>query len=260
MARSGHTILRGAAGILPPTVACAAFLVLWEVAVRLHWVPATIAPPTKVLAILIAERGLLWFHAEPTLLTAMVGFLAAALLAFTIALAVHAYRRLEVTVLTVGAVLDSVPIIALAPILILWLGLSLTTRMAISAVICFFPILVSLLQGLNAIPRNVDELFQVLAATPFQRFRLLALPHAVPYLFIGLKIAAPLSLLGALIGESTGAEWGLGVFMLNAMFSLQVDQLWASVVISCLLSAAAYGLVCLFEHLILPAAPKQRGA
>lgn len=245
-------IRRQAKAALPAIVAIAAFLGLWEAAVQSGLAPTTIAPPSRILALLVAERGLLWFHVEPTLLTAFVGFLAAMLAAFAIGLLVHAYRRIEVTVLTLGAVLDSVPIIALAPILIIWLGLSLTTRMTLAAIICFFPILVSLLQGLNAIPRNADELFLVLAATPVQRFRRLALPHAVPYLFIGLKIAAPLALLGALIAESTGAEWGLGVFMLNAMFSLQVDQVWASVVLSCGLSAAAYGLVCLFERLILP--------
>jgi ABC-type nitrate/sulfonate/bicarbonate transport system permease component len=92
----------------------------------------------------------------------------------------------------------------------------------------------------------------VLAASPWQRFRMLALPNALPYLFIGLKIAAPLAVLGALVAEWTGAEWGLGVFMINAMFGLRIDQLWSAVALACAMSSGAYGLVCLFEFLAIP--------
>ncbi len=89
----------------------------------------------------------------------------------------------------------------------------------------------------------------MLAASPLQRFRLLALPNALPYVFVGLKVAAPLAVLGALVAEWTGAEWGLGVFMINAMFGLRVDQLWSAVALACAMSSGAYGLVCLFEYL-----------
>jgi ABC-type nitrate/sulfonate/bicarbonate transport system permease component len=185
------------------------------------------------------------------LLTATIGYLAAATTALVVGFLVYSAPRIENSVLTVGAVVDSIPMIAVAPILIIWMGLSLSTRITITAVICLFPILISMIQGLKAQPRNTPELFTVLAATTFQRFRLLALPNALPYIFVGLKIAAPLAVLGALVAEWTGAEWGLGVFMINAMFGLRADQLWSAVLLACAMSSGAYGLVCLFEYLSL---------
>jgi ABC-type nitrate/sulfonate/bicarbonate transport system permease component len=223
--------------------------VIWELAVRSGFAPVTIASPGRIARTMADEWSTLWFHMEPTLLTAILGYLASAGIALSLGFLVYSLRRIENTVLTVGAVLDSVPIIAIAPILIIWMGLSLSTRVTITAVICFFPMLVSVIQGLSAQPRNAMELFAVLAATPLQRFRLLALPNAMPYVFVGLKIAAPLAVLGALVAEWTGAEQGLGVFMINSMFGLRVDQLWSAVVLACAMSSGAYGLVSLFEFL-----------
>jgi ABC-type nitrate/sulfonate/bicarbonate transport system permease component len=238
--------------MLLPAAALAGFAALWEAAVRAGITPATIAAPSRVARAIAAQWDTLWFHIEPTLLTATVGYLAALVTALLLGFVVHSMRRIETSVLTAGAVIDSIPIIAIAPILIIWMGLSLSTRITITAIICFFPMLVSVIQGLSRQPRNAQELFTVLAATKLQRFRLLALPNALPVIFVGLKIAAPLAVLGALVAEWTGAEWGLGVFMVNAMFGLRIEQLWSSVVLACLMSTGAYGLVSLFEYLSIP--------
>jgi ABC-type nitrate/sulfonate/bicarbonate transport system permease component len=228
------------------------FLGAWQTAVASGLAPVTIASPLRIAGTITGQWDMLWFHLEPTLLTAVIGYLAAAATALALGFLVHSVRRIETSVLTVGAVVDSIPMIAIAPILIIWMGLSLSTRITITAVICLFPILVSVIQGLNAQPRKMEELFTVLAATPWQRFRLLALPNALPYIFVGLRIAAPLAVLGALVAEWTGAEWGLGVFMINAMFGLRVDALWSAVVLACAVSTGAYGLIGLFEYLALP--------
>jgi ABC-type nitrate/sulfonate/bicarbonate transport system permease component len=237
--------------ILLPAVTLAALGGLWEASVTAGLAPATVAAPSRIARTIYADWDMLWFHVEPTLLTATIGFLAALVTALCVGFLVHSARRTEPTVLTVAAVLDSVPIIAIAPILIIWLGLSLATRIAITGIICLFPMLISVIQGLGTQPPNTRELFAVLAATQWQRFRLLALPNALPYLFVGLKIAAPLAVLGALVAEWTGAEWGLGVFMINAMFGLRIDQLWSAVLLACLMSSGAYGLVSLFEYLAI---------
>lgn len=235
-----------------PAVALAGFAGLWESAVRVGVAPATIAAPSRVARAIVGQWYALWFHVEPTLLTATIGYLAALAIALLLGFLVHSVRQIETSVLTAGAVIDSIPIIAIAPILIISLGLSLSTRITITAIICLFPMLVSVIQGLRTQPRNMQELFTVLAATKLQRFRLLALPNALPVIFVGLKIAAPLAVLGALVAEWTGAEWGLGVFMINAMFGLRVVELWSAVVLACLMSTGAYGLVSLFEVLSIP--------
>lgn len=210
--------------------------------------PMTIPRPLDVLHLLLREQSSLLHHLGFTVLTAGYGLLGALLLALVIGVAAYAWPRVEQPLLGYGAVLSSVPMIAIAPILSVWLGLTLGTRVLITVAICFFPLLVAILQGLRESRTSEQELFTVLAATPLQRFRLLALPSAMPFLFVGLKIAAPLAVLGALIGEWNGAEEGLGVVMLNAMFGLQVQRLWATVVVACVVSSLAYAYICFIER------------
>jgi NitT/TauT family transport system permease protein len=236
---------------LLPTAVFAGVLLLMEAAVRSGTVPPSIAAPSRIAASLADQHALLWYHLEPTLLTASTGLLLALGLALGMALLVYLVKPLEPTLLTIGTVVDSVPMIAIAPVLVIWLGLSLPMRITITTVICLFPIFVSTVQGLKAAPDNVEQLFTTLAASRMQRFRLLAIPYALPYLFVGLKVSAPLAVLGALIAEWTGVERGLGVYLLNAMFALKAVPLWTGVTVACAISAGAYLLVCLFEALSL---------
>ena len=233
---------------LPPLAVFGVLLAGIEAWVGAGRAPMTIPRPSGVAVLLWTEHAALLHQLGITLLTAGLGFGLALLLALAIGFAVYAWPRTETPVLTAGAVLSSIPMIAIAPILSVWLGLSIGTRVLITVVICVFPLLVSVVQGLRESKATEQELFTVLAASPLQRFRLLALPSAVPLLFVGLKIAAPLAVLGALIGEWNGAETGLGVVMLNAMFGLQVQRLWATVLIACAVSSLAYAYICLMER------------
>src|SRR5579859_6067174 len=136
--------------ILLPGGAFAIFLVLWEMAVARGVAPVTIASPSRIARTVFDQWDTLWFHMEPTLLTATIGYLAATAIALFVGFLVYSVPRIENTVLTVGAVMDSIPMIAIAPILIIWMGLSLSTRITITAIICLFPILISMIQGLKA--------------------------------------------------------------------------------------------------------------
>ena len=236
---------------LPPLLLLAALTLLLEVYVNEGSAPDTVAAPSLVLRTIWTQHGDIWRAVEPTLLTASTGFILATLIALALGLAVYVFRQVETGVLAVAAVLTSIPMIALAPALVTLMGMGLGARIAITTLICAFPMIVVAVQGLCAASCAATELFTVLAASPWRRFRLLALPTALPYLFLGAKIAAPLALLGSLIAEWTGAEDGLGVYMLGAMFGLHIAQLWASVVVTCLLSMAAYGLVAAAERLAI---------
>jgi ABC-type nitrate/sulfonate/bicarbonate transport system permease component len=231
-----------------PVAVVAGVMALVEWWVASGHAPMTIPRPSAVLLVLRNEHADLLHQLGITVITAAYGFLLALVLALGIAFAVYAWPRAEGPVLTVGAVLSSIPLIAIAPILSVWLGLTLGTRVLITVVICLFPMLVSVVQGLREPRATEQELFTVVAATPWQRFRLLALPSAMPMLFVGMKISAPLAVLGALIGEWNGAETGLGVAMLNAMFGLQVQRLWATVLIACAVSSLAYAYLSLMER------------
>jgi ABC-type nitrate/sulfonate/bicarbonate transport system permease component len=232
---------------LPPLLLIASLALLLEGYVGAGAAPSTVAAPSLVLRTIWIGRDDIWRAVEPTLLTASTGFILATVVALLLGLFVYVFRRVETGVLAMAAVLTSIPMIALAPALITLMGMGLGARIAITTIICAFPMIVAAVQGLSC--GAATELFTVLAASPWQKFRLLALPTALPYLFLGAKIAAPLALLGSLIAEWTGAEDGLGVYMLTAMFGLHIAQLWASVAITCLLSMAAYGLVATAERL-----------
>jgi ABC-type nitrate/sulfonate/bicarbonate transport system permease component len=256
---SRSRIARAISATGPALLVFAAVLALWEAAVGAHWAPGTVAPPSDIARAVVADWPLLWFHLEPTLLTAMSGLLAACAIALLLALLVYAVAWVETTVVALANLVDSVPIIALAPVLTIWIGLSLTMRVTITTIICLFPILISLVQGLKSAPATANEFFTVLAASPLQRFRMLAFPYALPYLFVGLKIAAPISVFGALVAEWTGAERGLGVLMTNAMSGFLVVRLWASIAVACALSAGFYLLVCAFERLSIPDGGPRQG-
>lgn len=238
---------------LSPLLLIASLALLLEGYVDAGAAPSTVAAPSLVLRTIWSGRGDIWRAVEPTLLTASTGFILATLVALLLGLIVYVFRPVEAGVLAMAAVLTSIPMIALAPALITLMGMGLGARIAITTIICAFPMIVAAVQGLSSGATTgagaATELFTVLAASPWQKFRLLALPTALPYLFMGAKIAAPLALLGSLIAEWTGAEDGLGVYMLTAMFGLHIAQLWASVAITCLLSMAGYGLVTAVERL-----------
>lgn len=234
--------------ILPAGTLFAALLI-FQLAVMAGLTPSTLASPTQIAGGVIGSAGLLWYHLEPTLLVAITGYGIAIAVALMTAALVYVVKPLEATVMTIGTVIDSIPMIAIAPVLVIWMGLTLPMRLTITTIICLFPIFISVLQGLKSPPATAEELFVNLAASPMQRFRLLGIPYALPYLFVGLKIAAPLAILGALIAEWTGAERGLGVYMLNAMFGLRIIELWSGVFVACAVSASAYMLVSLFERL-----------
>lgn len=238
--------------LLAPVMVLSAALLALEVCVRAGFASDAIAAPTAIFRILHAERSVIWGHLEPTLLTAMTGLLFAILISSAVALFIHRFQRAENTAMAVAAFVDSLPMIAVAPVLTIWMGEGLGMRVCLTTIICSFPIFVSFVQGLKATPASVNEMFQMLAASSNQRFRMASLPYALPYLFVGLRTAAPLAMFGALIAEWTGAERGLGAYMINAMFSLRADALWASVVAASSISIGLYFLVAAFEALALP--------
>jgi NitT/TauT family transport system permease protein len=238
--------------VLSPALVLAAAIIALELCVRAGFAPGAVAAPTVIVATLLAERAIIWGHLEPSLLTAMTGLLLALLLSTGVALFVHKVRRAENGAMAVAAFIDSLPMIAVAPVLTIWMGEGLGMRICLTTIICTFPIFVSFIQGLKATPVSVDEMLRVLAASSSQRFFVASLPYALPYLFIGLRTAAPMAMFGVLIAEWTGAERGLGAYMINAMFSLRADALWAAVVTASIVSIGLYLLVSAFESLALP--------
>ncbi len=133
----------------------------------------------------------------------------------------------------------------------IWLGTGMISRIVLATIAAFFPLCVGALQGFKAVDRNAGELFHVLSASRRKRFLKLTLPTALPYLFAAFKVAAPLSILGALIAEWINADRGLGIMMIYALFSFNVPLVWLTIITVCALAMLAYGGVALAERLIV---------
>lgn len=239
------------AAVWPPTVTLVGLVVLLELAVKAGRTPITIPAPSAVAAEFARSGGDLMYHVGPSVGATVMGLGIAATLAAVLAGIGASWRRASGPVMTFGVLVDSTPLIALAPILIVFVGGGMTLHVIVSATACFFPLLVGMTRGFRAVERNADELFHVIAASRWQRLIKLALPSALPFIFAGFKIAAPLAVLGTLIAEWMGAARGIGIMMIYAMFSFNAPQVWMTILAVCLMAIGGYGIFAMLERIYL---------
>ena len=236
---------------LPPVLVIGALVVLWEAAQAAGLLPITVPAPSAVAEAFVSDWEDLAYHAVSTIRSAAVGYLCAVLVAAALAGFAVSWPRAEKGVFTAGILVDSTPLIAVAPIFMIWLGNGMTLHVVTAAIAALFPLLVGLIQGFKSADATSRELFHVLSATRWQVLTRLALPSALPYLFSALKVAAPLALLGTLIAEWMGTDRGLGTMIIYALFSFNVPLVWVGIITVSAITAASYGLVALAEHRIV---------
>ena len=197
---------------LLPLGAAILLLVLWELGVVLFHVRPFIAPaPTAVAATLYDKFGLLIANLAPTAIEAFAGFLLGTSAAILLATGFVHQRTAEEAFFPIAVMVHTIPVMAYAPILVLLLGNGMEAKVAISALICFFPTLVNMTRGLRAVSPQQLELFRILSATRSEIFFKLRLKSSLPYLFSALKIAAATSVIGAIVGEWIGATTGIEI-------------------------------------------------
>jgi NitT/TauT family transport system permease protein len=211
-----------------------AVLGLAEVAARNEWVSRLIlAAPTDVARTLWAglADGIYWRHIGSTMQATLGGFLLAAVSGIAIAGLLASVPRLERVFLPIIVALQTVPKIAIAPLIILWLGFGGGGKTVIVTIVCFFPILVNSLQGLRMRDRAHLELMQSLGATRWQMFRYVRVPNSLPYIFAGLHISILFALLGAIVAEFVGSRAGLGWLLLQARAQFNVAGVFAILIL-----------------------------
>lgn len=202
-----------------------ASLAVWEAAVRALRVPAFILPsPSQVGAALYrgAVSGIYLQHLWITLAETLLGFLLGSAVAFVIGTALAASRRTEYFLYPYIVMFQSMPKVALAPLVVVWFGLGLTSKVVSAALIAFFPLLVNTVVGLRSADEDRVDLMRSLAASEMQIFRMLRLPSALPFIMAGLEVAMVFSLVGAIVAEFVGAEAGLGMLIQSRNFSMDV--------------------------------------
>lgn len=226
---------------------------VWEIGVKISGIKPYILPaPSRVLTSLFQSAPLLMKHTRVTLYESLVGFVAAVVVSFVLALAMDSVPVLKRAMYPVLIISQTIPIITVAPLIMIWFGYDILPKVIIVALVCFFPVAVSFIGGLEAVDREMYDLLRSMGAGKFQIFRILKLPGAMPSLFSGLKIAAAYSIMGAVIGEWLGAKAGLGEFMRRSMHSFAVDRTFAAILVITLLSLGVFRIISFMEDSLMP--------
>ena len=216
---------------------------LWEWAVRQWGVPAFIAPPPSAVWRSLAgglRTGLYVEHFLVTLWEALAGFGIAAVSGIVLGALVAQSRLVERTVYPYLVALQTLPKIAIAPLIIVWAGFGLSSKVIIAALVAFFPVLVNVIVGLKTVEPAKIELMRSLRANRWQTFRLVTFPNALPFVFAGLDIAVVFSVLGAIVGEFVGAQQGLGNLILQFNVSLDIAGVFAVMILLAVLGIALH--------------------
>jgi NitT/TauT family transport system permease protein len=245
----------------PPILVFALGIALWQGLVAAFHVQEFLLPkPSEIARTFWNERGMLWHAGIYTFKEALGGFALGAGLGILVALLFAAYRPLGTAFMPFAVAANAVPIIAFAPIMNDWFGLlNPFSKMAIAAVLCFFPVLINTLRGLTSVdPRSV-ELMRSYAAGRRTLFRKVRIPSSLPHLFTGLKIASVLSMIGAIVGEYFGGPTNaLGVTILNASSYTNFPVAWAGIVLASAFGIVFYAAVALAERLTTSWDPSRR--
>ncbi len=253
--------------VLLPAGVIVALLGLWELAARWDLIadaldikPFLIPAPTDVAQALWDDRELLATDAWVTIQEVLLGFAIAVVLGFAFAIALHLSDTLRRAFYPLLVASQTVPVIAIAPILVVWLGFGIGPKLAIIALVCFFPITVNTLDGLRSVDPELPRMMRTLDARRSLTLTRVEIPSALPFLISGAKIAAAISVIGAVFGEWSGADAGLGHLILVAQGQLQTARVFAAVFVLSVLAIALFGGLALAERRLAWWAPRARRA
>jgi NitT/TauT family transport system permease protein len=257
------TARRYAGEWLPALVVFVAGIAFWEAAVRGFDVENFLLPaPSDIVDTLGSDWGELWSAAFFTFREAVAGYVIGCSAGFLAAAAIARFRLLRTAILPYAIAAGAVPIIAFAPITNNWFGVTgMSSKIAIAAILCFFPMLVNTLKGLTSVPASSIELMRSYAASELTIFRRVRLPSSLPYVFAGLKVGTVLAMIGAIVGDYFGGAPGaLGVQIRRWVGIFAFDQAWAAIVLASVLGIVFYGAVAIAERLAMGWHPSVRGA
>ena len=237
---------------LLPIAAILVFLLLWWQAVVQFEIKPFIAPsPIAVAHVLVDRFDILMINLLPTAIEAVCGFLLGNFAAITLATVFVYSRTTEEALFPIAVMVNTIPVVAKAPILVLLLGNGMEPKIAIAGIICFFPTLVNMTRGLRDVRPEQLELMRILSATPREVFFRIRVPNALPYLFSALKIAASTAVIGAIVGEWIGSTKGIGALIIQSTYNFDSPLLYATIVVGSTFSALFFGVVTFAEGRML---------
>lgn len=223
-------------------------LAVWQALVTLFRVPAYLFPsPLEVASAWISHWRLILTNSAITFTEAFLGFFLANLISVGIAIVVSFFRSAEDLVMPLAIAIKTMPIIALAPLLVVWFGSGLSSKVAAAMLVCFFPALVNVLEGARNLDRKLLCLFRVFSASNFQLVGKLIIPGILPYLFAALKTSSSLAVVGALVGEFIGSNRGLGFIIMSNYYNMNTRLVFAAILTSNAIGISFYYFLSFLE-------------
>ena len=236
-----------------PVTILLGILVIWELGVQVWDIPKWQLPsPSAIGQELAASRSLLLEHTLVTLEEIVLGFIAALASGLVLATAIAYSRILERSVYPIVIASQTVPIIAIAPLLLIWVGYGIAPKVIVVALICFYPIAVNTVDGLKAVDPDMVNMMKTLGASRWQVFTKLQMPTAMPYMFSGIKVGISVSVIAAVIGEWVGASAGLGYLITYSQPLFLTDRVFAAIVVLSAMGISLFVLASVVERLMLP--------
>lgn len=236
-----------------PAIILLALIALWEIWVQFGNIPKWQLPaPSAIATELVASWSLLLHHAYITLQEIIAGFFLALALGLLLAAAIVRSKILERAILPILISSQTIPIIAIAPLLLIWVGYGLVSKIIIVVLISFYPIAVNTLDGLKAINPDMITMMRSLGASRWQIFTKLQIPTSLPYMFSGIKVGISISVIGAVIGEWVGASGGLGYLIKYSQPLFLTSRVFAAIFVLSIMGIGLFALAGLVERLMLP--------
>ena len=231
-------------GFFYPLITIIIAVAVWEVITRLFHVPSYILPsPSQVAVAFGKDFGLIMYHAASSLAEGAIGIAISIGISVVIAIWMDRFPLAKKTVYPLLVISQTIPVMAIAPLLIIWFGFGMTPKILLIIIMCFFPITVNLTDGFAQVDKEALNMFHVWKASGWQIYRHLKFPFALPYFFSGLRISVTWMLVAAILSEWLGGERGIGVYMLRAKQAYALDKVFASVVFVVLVSLLIIGVL-----------------
>ena len=239
--------------VLVPIISLLGVLIVWEVVCDTGIVPDFMVPsPLAVLRALVTDAPLIFQHTLTTLAEALLGLGVGVVMGFVVALLMDRFETFYLAFEPLMTISQTIPTIAIAPLLVLWFGYGLVPKVVLIVLTTFFPVTVSLVSGFRSVDPDMIDLLRTMGASRWQIFLRAKLPAATEQLMSGLRISATYAIVAAVIAEWLGGTWGLGVYMTRVRKSFSYDKMFASILVTSLLSLGIMKLVDLIEHVSMP--------
>jgi ABC-type nitrate/sulfonate/bicarbonate transport system permease component len=238
---------------LPAVLVICGLGLVWQICAQTKLIsPAVLPAPSRIIQALWTDRRVVWDNTLQTVLETLIGLGIAVVLGVLSACAIFLSSKLRKAVYPLLVISQTVPLIALAPLLLVWFGFGLMPKVVIVVLYCFFPITIAVADGLAGVDRQLVDLLKSMRASRWQTLRYVQLPTALPAFFSGLKISSTYAVTGAIVGEYVGAYRGLGIYMQAAAHSGAIDLVFASIFVIVLLSLILLSAVSFGAKVCMP--------